>query len=43
MEIYTEQELAQMAEEDRNAFLDSDLPDDDIDYEDYDEYYDDEK
>ncbi|MDY2913797.1 MAG: transcription termination factor NusA [Candidatus Enteromonas sp.] len=43
MEIYTEQELAQMEEEDRNASLDSDLPDDDIDYEDYDEYYDDEK
>lgn len=43
MEIYTEQELAQMEEEDRNASLDAELPDDDIDYEDYDEYYDDEK
>ncbi|MGN1261598.1 MAG: hypothetical protein ACI4UT_00840 [Candidatus Enteromonas sp.] len=40
---YTEQELAQIEEEERNASLDADLGDDDIDYDDYDEYYDDEK
>ena len=42
MDIYTEEELRAMEEEEKDANLDN-VDDEDIDYDEYDEYYDDEK